>query len=76
MPKTFSGKTVVKVLVKEFGFALAGQKGSHAKLKKKTPQGDVITIVPLHRELAHGTLRSVLQLANVDFEEFLLRAQK
>ena len=75
MAKTFSGGQVLKVLIKEFGFEPAGQKGSHAKLKKRTLQGDIITIVPLHRELAPGTLRGVLQLAQVDYHEFLRRAQ-
>ncbi len=32
---------------------------------------EIITIVPLHKELAPGTLKGVLDLAKVDIEEFL-----
>ncbi|MBI2577477.1 MAG: type II toxin-antitoxin system HicA family toxin [Candidatus Wildermuthbacteria bacterium] len=75
MAKTFRGRFVAKILVKEFGFEQVGQKGSHLKLKKKTSEGNIVTIVPIHRELAWGTLRGVLQLAQVDYEEFLRRAK-
>lgn len=70
MPKIFSGKQVVKILCKEFGFAFASQKGSHVKLKKIVAGYEIVTIVPLHKELAHGTLSGALELARVDEEEF------
>ncbi len=60
----------MKILVKQFGFVFVSQKGSHAKLKKVSPGGNVSTIVPLHRELARGTLNGVLELAKVEFKEF------
>ncbi len=75
MAKTFSGKRVADILVRDFGFQITGQKGSHMKLKKKNSQGEIITVVPLHRELAIGTLRGVLNLAEVDYKEFLKRAR-
>ncbi len=34
------------------------------------PEGKVGTVVPMHRELKLGSLRSVLKLAKIDFEEF------
>ena len=70
MPKTASGKEVVKILMKEFGFLFVSQKGSHVKLSKQTSTGHVSTVVPMHHELAHGTLRGALDLARVDFKEF------
>lgn len=70
MPKTASGEEVVKILVKHFGFRFVSQKGSHAKLKKTTTRGEIITIVPLHDELATGTLRGVLELADVNLDDF------
>lgn len=76
MAKTFSGKQVASILVRDFGFREAGQKGSHLKLKKKTASGEIITVVPLHRELAMGTLRGVLKLAQVDYKEFLKKSGK
>lgn len=72
MPKKIlSGKEVIKILCREFGFSFTSQKGSHVKLKKKVKNREIITVVPLHKELAPGTLRGVLDLAEVDIEEFL-----
>jgi predicted RNA binding protein YcfA (HicA-like mRNA interferase family) len=55
---------------KEFGFLFVSQKGSHAKYEKIVSGRQIITIVPCHRELARGTLRSVLDLAEIDEKEF------
>ena len=70
MPKTLSGKKVVKILCREFGFYFISQKGSHVKLKKKVGRKEIITVVPLHKELAPGTLKGVLDLAQVNEEDF------
>lgn len=70
MPKILSGKQVVKILCREFGFYFVSQKGSHVKLKKKMERREVITIVPQHRDLAYGTLRGILELAEIDEKEF------
>ncbi|OIO44766.1 MAG: hypothetical protein COY72_00065 [Candidatus Nealsonbacteria bacterium CG_4_10_14_0_8_um_filter_35_10] len=74
MPKRIlSGKEVIKILCREFGFYFVSQKGSHVKLKKTVARREIITIVPLHRELARGTLKGVLELAEIDEEEFFNR---
>ena len=70
MPKTFSGKRVIKILEKEFGFSFVSQKGSHVKLEKMISGRRIVTIIPLHRELARGTLRGVLDLVEIDEKEF------
>ena len=70
MPKIFSGKLTVKILCKKFGFSFVSQKGSHAKLKKIISGREVVTIVPLHRELSRGTLSGALELAQVDEQKF------
>ena len=70
MPKTISGKQVVKILCRKFGFYFISQKGSHVKLRKKVTGREITTIVPLHRELAFGTLKGVLDLAQVEEKEF------
>ncbi len=75
MAKTFSGKRVADILIRDFGFRIVSQKGSHLKLKRKNLRGEIITVVPLHRELASGTLRGVLNLAQVDYKEFLGKAR-
>ncbi len=64
------GKKVIKILCREFGFYFISQKGSHVKLKNRVGSRDIITIVPLHRELAGGTLNGILKLAEIDEKEF------
>lgn len=71
MAKTFSGKVVIKVLCKYFGFAEVSQKGSHVKLRKVLNNKTITTIVPLHKELARGTFRGILELGEITEEEFI-----
>ena len=40
-------------------------------MRKKVRNREITTIVPLHKELALGTLRGILDLAEVDMGEFL-----
>jgi len=40
-------------------------------LKKQMPEGAVGCVVPLHRELAIGTLRGILKQAGVTPDEFM-----
>ncbi|EKD33211.1 MAG: hypothetical protein ACD_76C00068G0008 [uncultured bacterium] len=61
---------MVKILCREFGFYFVSQKGSHVKLKKTVGGRTLSTVVPMHRELAYGTLRGVLELAEVEEKEF------
>lgn len=68
LPRT-SGAAVVRAL-ERLGFARVRQQGSHVVLKKQTPDGDVGCVVPLHRELAVGTLSGILKQAKVTPEEF------
>ena len=70
MAKTYSGQHVIRVLIREFGFVIVSQKGSHVKLKSHGSDGTIVTIVPLHRELARGTLHGILELASVDYQTF------
>jgi predicted RNA binding protein YcfA (HicA-like mRNA interferase family) len=52
------------------GFTEAGQSGSHIKFAKKTDEGMLTATVPKHREVAAGTLRSILRQAGLTAEEF------
>ena len=65
-----SGRKVIRALAKT-GFEVNGKKGSHIKLKKKFNGKILIVIVPDHRELAPGTLKSILRQANITKEDFL-----
>jgi predicted RNA binding protein YcfA (HicA-like mRNA interferase family) len=46
-------------------------RGSHVVLKKSTMSGEVGCVVPLHKELAVGTLQGILKQAKVSPEEFM-----
>lgn len=70
MPKIYSGKLVIKILSRRFGFYFVSQKGSHVKLEKINNKKKIVTIVPLHKELSPGTLRGILDLAEVEEKEF------
>jgi predicted RNA binding protein YcfA (HicA-like mRNA interferase family) len=65
-----SGHKAIKALTKA-GFEVVGRKGSHVRLKKKTPIKTYIVIVPLHPEIKTGTLRSILRQAGLTREEFI-----
>ncbi len=72
MPKlpVVSGKEVVKALSK-IGFKHVRTKGSHAILNKETDKGKITIPVPLHKELAKGTLKSIIKQAGLNLEDFL-----
>ena len=61
-----SGAEVAKALGAN-GFSQVSQRGSHLKLRRD--QSTVI--VPLHRELAAGTLRSIIRQSGLSVDEFL-----
>jgi len=52
------------------GFVEVSQRGSHIKFVRETALGIYTTIVPRHREIAIGTLRSILRQAGVTMEEW------
>lgn len=71
MPKLrrIAGEEAIRRLEK-LGFQRVRQRGSHVVLKKQTPEGDIGCVVPLHKELAIGTLRGILKQAKLSIEEF------
>ena len=66
-----SGREVIRVF-ESFGWRMARQTGSHIVLVKT---GDVATLsVPNHREVARGTLRSLIRSAGLTPAEFIAAA--
>ena len=65
-----SGREAIRAL-ERLGFEQVRQRGSHVVLKKRTPEGAVGCVVPLHPELAIGTLRGILKQAGVTADEFM-----
>ena len=72
MPKLrrVSGREAIRAL-ERLGFERTRQRGSHVVLRKRTRSGDIGCVVPLHRELAIGTLRGILKQAGITPAEFL-----
>ena len=63
-----SGREVVRALEK-FGWQVVRQRGSHIILVK---EGSRATLsVPDHKEIARGTLRSLVRAAGLTVEEFV-----
>jgi predicted RNA binding protein YcfA (HicA-like mRNA interferase family) len=60
----------VKRKLEAAGFKTASQKGSHVKFVRQTYEGTRTTIVPRHREVAVGTLRSIVRQAGLTPEDF------
>ena len=59
-----SGREIIRAL-ERLGFVQARQRGSHVVMKKSTSEGNIGCVVPLHNEVAIGTLRSILKQAKV-----------
>ena len=65
-PPLLPPEKIVAALIRD-GFARVSQRGSHLKLKKSGRS----VIVPMHREVARGTLKSILEQAGMDVERLL-----
>jgi Predicted periplasmic or secreted lipoprotein len=60
---------IIKALLK-IGFYRVSQKGSHVKYRKNgEPVRNVI--IPMHNEVAKGTLQGILEQAGILLEDFL-----
>jgi predicted RNA binding protein YcfA (HicA-like mRNA interferase family) len=63
-----SGREVVRVF-STFGWQVARQAGSHIIMTK---DGELATLsIPDHREVARGTLRSLIRAANLTVDQFI-----
>jgi len=65
MPKlrSLTGEDVIRILF-QFGFEIASQRGSHAKLRRALPDGTKQTLtIPRHKELDKGTVRAIFRQA-------------
>ena len=65
LPHT-SAERIIRTL-ETLGFSAVRQRGSHVVLRR----GDRGCVVPMHKEVALGTLRGILRQADVSPEEFL-----
>ena len=72
MPKLpiISGKKLVAAL-KKAGFVEVRQRGSHVSMEKVTLNNTYRTVVPLHNELAKGTLLDILHQTGLSKDDLL-----
>ena len=63
-----SGQECVKTLAK-VSFYVRRQHGSHLILRRDNPFAQVV--VPNHKELDRGTLRSIIRQAHLGVDEFM-----
>ncbi len=68
MSKLYSGEKIIKALVR-MGFYIYSTKGSHVKLRGLRFGKMQTVIVPKHKEVALGTLKSILKQAAMEYEE-------
>ena len=68
LPTDLSGKELVKILSK-IGFVFQRQQGSHMVLRRESPFGRVV--IPNHRNLRVGTLRTILNEAGISVEQLI-----
>ena len=64
-----SGQELCKILAK-VGYRIDHQTGSHIILRNENPPHRRLT-VPMHREIAKGTLRAIIRQAGLNRSEFL-----
>ena len=65
-----SGADLIRALGK-FGYVAVRQKGSHVRLRHPSDPQRLPVTVPLHKEIAFGTLRRILRDAGVTVEQLL-----
>jgi predicted RNA binding protein YcfA (HicA-like mRNA interferase family) len=63
-----SGRELISFLSKK-GFLISRQKGSHVIMKKYLVDSVLITVVPMHNKIDHGTLISILKQTQVSRDE-------
>jgi predicted RNA binding protein YcfA (HicA-like mRNA interferase family) len=58
---------VIVRALKKMGFFIARQRGSHVVLRR----GSKGCVIPMHKEVAIGTLKSAIKQAGITPEEFI-----
>lgn len=71
MPKLplLSGRDVCAILARH-GFAAVRQKGSHLTMQRVDDTGTTTVIVPMHDEIAIGTLASIIRQSGLGRDAF------
>jgi predicted RNA binding protein YcfA (HicA-like mRNA interferase family) len=65
-----SGEELIRAL-RKFGYAVVRQKESYVRLRNEDDPARLPVTVPLHKELAKGTLKNILSDSGVSVEELI-----
>jgi len=65
-----SGEDMIRVL-QSFGYQVVRQKGSHVRLRNDSAPERLPVTVPLHKELAKGTLKNILSDSGISVEALI-----
>jgi predicted RNA binding protein YcfA (HicA-like mRNA interferase family) len=65
-----SGEELIRAL-RKFGYAVVRQKESHVRLRNEDDPARLPVTVPLHKELAKGTLKNILSDSGIRVEELI-----
>jgi predicted RNA binding protein YcfA (HicA-like mRNA interferase family) len=65
-----SGDQLIRALAK-FGYIAVRQKGSHVRLRHSSDPQRLPVTIPLHNEIAFGTLRRILRDSGVTVEQLV-----
>lgn len=57
--------------LERLGFAEVNQEGSHLKMRKRTADGVLTVIVPMHRERRKGTLEGIAEQAHLTVDDIM-----
>ena len=67
--RVLSGREACRIL-QQHGFVEVRRRGSHIVMQRRTDAGSVTVPIPDHRELAIGTLLSIIRQSGVPRAEF------
>ena len=69
MPKLYSSKEIISVLLKQ-GFYFVSQKGSHVKYRKNGNPVLTVIVPAAKKEIPYGTFKSILKQSGLNEEYF------
>ncbi|PYN30218.1 MAG: hypothetical protein DME01_28015 [Candidatus Rokuibacteriota bacterium] len=67
--RVLSGREACRIL-QEHGFVEVRRRGSHIVMQRRTDTGSVTVPVPDHRELAIGTILSIIRQSGIPRAQF------
>jgi predicted RNA binding protein YcfA (HicA-like mRNA interferase family) len=67
--RVLSGREACRIL-QEHGFVEVRRRGSHVVMQRRTDTGSVTVPVPDHRELAIGTILSIIRQSGIPRAQF------